>query len=385
MDNQKQEFDGAYLFAIVLKNKWYILISVIGSMIISGIIAFNMPNWYSATVNAVPPQTGQGGVESAMGSISSTLKDIGLAKVGGKDDGYSFQVILQSRSVRDSLIKKFNMDKVYNIPLSNRSELYAALEENIEAGVERDGNYTVTVTDTDPTRAAKIANEFINIINNFYVDVYRREQKLNKEYTEQRLNSVDSAIKAISAELSIYSADKMVFSPTDQAKVASAGLGDLKAQIYKSEIEYDLLKKNYGEDDPSTKLKKDILQSARNKYNEALTQKGFVGNFTMKEGAGIGLKYMQLYSELEALAKVKGYLWPLYEKAKIDEARNLQSLIVLDYAQVPDKKVKPKRSLIIAGTGLGAFILSILVIIGLYNFKQFRNRYKRILQSNDPK
>lgn len=385
MDNQKQEFDGAYLFAIVLKNKLYVLISVIGSMIISGIIAFSMPNWYSATVNAVPPQSGQGGIESAMGSISSTLKDIGLAKIGSKDDGYSFQVILQSRSIRDSLIKKYNLDKVYDIPLSSRSELYAALEENIEAGVEREGNYTVTITDTDPKRAAQMANDFINIVNNFYVDLYRREQKINKEYTEKRLNSVDSAIKAISTELTIFSADKMVFSPSDQAKAASSALADLKAQIYKSEIEYDLLKNNYGEDDPATKFKKDILNGARNKYNEALNQKGFVGNFTMKEGAGVGIKYLQMYTELEALAKVKGFLWPVYEKAKIDEARNLQSLIVLDYAQVPDKKLKPKRSLIIAGTGLGALIISILLIVAIFNYKQFRDKYKRILLRNDNK
>lgn len=379
MEENKAEFDGAYLFAVILKQKKYIIASVLIATIISTIIAFSMPNWYSATVNAVPPQTSQGGIESAMGSLSSTLKDIGLSKIGGKDDGYSYLVILQTRSIRDSLIKKYQLDKVYDIPINNRTELYQALEENIEAGVEREGNYTVTITDKDPKRAADMANDFIEIVNSFYLDVNRREQKMNKEYAAQRLKSVDSAIKAISIELSLFSAEKMVFSPTDQAKAASSALAELKAQIYKSEIEYDLLKNNYGEDDPMTKIKKEIMLKSKNNYEQALTQKGFVGNFSLKEGAGIGIKYLQLYTEMEALSKVKGYLWPLYEKAKIDEVRNLQILITLDKAQIPDKKAKPKRSLIIAGSALGALIISILVIIAVINFRQFKNRYKALV------
>jgi hypothetical protein len=72
---------------------------------------------------------------------------------------------------------------------------------------------------------------------------------------------------------------------------------------------------------------------------------------------------MKLYTEYEAMSKVKAFLMPMLEQAKLDEIREAPTMYVLDYAKPAFKKSRPKRLTIAAGTALGVFVLSCLFLI----------------------
>jgi tyrosine-protein kinase Etk/Wzc len=50
------------------------------------------------------------------------------------------------------------------------------------------------------------------------------------------------------------------------------------------------------------------------------------------------------------------FLGPLYEQAKITEAKEIPNFEVLDYAHRPDRKAKPKRVIIV----IAAFMFALL-------------------------
>ena len=79
-------------------------------IVVSVILSLMLPNWYMATTNVVPPSQDDSGLSSAVSGISSALREFGLSKLSGSSGGetYSFIVILQSRTVVDSMIKHFN-------------------------------------------------------------------------------------------------------------------------------------------------------------------------------------------------------------------------------------------------------------------------------------
>jgi uncharacterized protein involved in exopolysaccharide biosynthesis len=108
------------------------------------------------------------------------------------------------------------------------------------------------------------------------------------------------------------------------------------------------------------------------------TEKGYAGNFTLNEAAGIGIEYLRIYTEFETQSKVKAMLLPMLEKARLDEKRNSQNLFVVDEALRPDKKDRPKRSIIIAGSGIGSLVVAILLIILSYNFRNLSRKLKAI-------
>lgn len=375
----EKNFDGMYLTALLFKYKKYLIATVITAAVVSTVVAFLLPVWYTASTNVVPPQTSMTGLESAMGSISSTLRDIGLARVGGSaSSGYSLTVVLLSRSVKDSIIKKYNLRKVYNMENDKYEDLLKEFESNLDVTYDKEGNYVISITDRDPKRAADMANDYVRIANHYASELFKKESNFNRVYMELRIKSIDSTISAISEQLAGLSQRSLMFSPEEQARAVSQAIVELKAQVYQTEIEYDLLRTTFGENDALTQIKRKMLEETRKKLNEAMNKPGFAGNFKIDESGRIGLEFTKMLTEIEALSKAKAYLVPLYEKLRLDEAKNLQTLYVLDEATPPTKKSKPKRVLIVAGSVLGAFVLAVLVIILVHNYLEFRKKYQNL-------
>lgn len=357
------DFNALRIALILLKKKSLIIWTVILATLISVAIALILPKWYLSTVNCVPPKrTDEGGI---MNTVSSTLKNIGLTKLTGKgsNDTYSFLVILQSRTVVDSLINLFKLDKVYEIPKSQMILLRETFLENVYVGYEKEGNFTISVLDKNPQRAANIANKYIEIANSIAVDLAREEARLQTEHLEQRLDVTNEQIKKLTKLLQTFSKKYGVFSPEDQAKNFSSALAELKLQQLKYETYYDLTKKQYGESDPKTIEFKSLLNKIESQLDDVQNKPGFAGNFSVNNAASVGLEFIYLSADLEANTKLKTILIPMLEDARLDQVKNIENLYVLDKAIPADKKDRPRRALIVAGSAIGSLILIIFIII----------------------
>jgi Uncharacterized protein involved in exopolysaccharide biosynthesis len=78
----------------------------------------------------------------------------------------------------------------------------------------------------------------------------------------------------------------------------------------------------------------------------------------------LGMEYLRLYREVLLQTKIVEFLVPQYEQAKLQEARDTPTLLVLDRGYVPEWKDKPKRLLIIlVGFFVGLFLSLSLVIL----------------------
>lgn len=377
---QVEEFDSLIVFAILIKHKLLIIGTSLLAGVISAILAFvYLPNEYKSTVNVVPPQTSMSGMESALGSISGALKDIGLTKLGGSGgETYNFIVILSSRSIMDSLIEEFDLSKVYDIPKNEMSLVRMKLEENLDINYERDGNYYISVWDTDKKRAADMANKIVELANNLAMKIYREEASLNKKNMEERLHGTDSTMRAVADTLQKFSKRTGMYYPTEQASALSKSIADLKSEEIKYDIFYDYYSKIYGQDDFTTQSILGMKQKMTEKIEEVKNQPGFAGNFALDDAAREGIEFLRLYAELETYTKLKSFLLPMIEKNKLDETKNLKNLIVLDKAIPADKKDRPRRSLIVAGSVVGVFSLTIFIILLVNSIRTASRKIKQI-------
>lgn len=387
-ENQNQQsgnhikYDGSYLILLLYRYKWFIIITVIIASSASVFFSLRMPNWYSATVNTVPSQS-QGGIfDNMMGGLSSALKEFGMTKLGGQSgESYDFIVLMQSRTLKDSLIDKFNLADEYEIPDSMRSKIYSALEDNIEITYEKEGNYTVTILSKNRHKAVDMVYYFINVVNWLAQKVAHEDASMNRKYLEDRIIQTDSLIVAISDSLSKFSKKNLLFSVEEQAKASSTAYADLKSELIKQETIYEMYKNRFGQNDAFTKTMGELVNSLRSKLDDAIKLPGFSGNFSMENAAGVGIEFVRLSAEYETFTKVKSLLMPMLEEARLEEIRKTQSLIVVDSPILADKKVKPKRSLIVLGFVFGTFFVCIIFVVLLDGYKNFRKRYK-ILKNN---
>lgn len=385
MDYQEQESQrnkpsGFYYTFTLLKYKYFIIILTVLSTAAAAIISFTLPDWYSSTINVVPPKNASSLLQGALGNISSALKDIGITKMGSKTDaGYSFMVILDSRTVKDSLINRYKLWEEYDIPESRKTLIREMLETNLEIKLLPEGNYTLTIWDQDREKAATMARDYLAIVNNIALKLFQTEASANRQQLERRVEQTNESFRMISDSLQKFSRKYLLFSPEEQAKAFSMSISDLKAEMIKQEVNLELIKNRYGATDATTLLQQKAVDELRSKIEATQFQPGFAGNFSIKNATGVGLEYLRLYTELQTFAKVKTFLVPMLEEAKLDEIKESPTLFVLDDALVAEKKSRPKRSLIIAGSFLGSFFISVLLVFGFQNLRNFSRNYKETI------
>jgi uncharacterized protein involved in exopolysaccharide biosynthesis len=85
---------------------------------------------------------------------------------------------------------------------------------------------------------------------------------------------------------------------------------------------------------------------------------------------GLGSRYADLYREAKIQEAVYAFVTQQFEMAKIQEAKELPIVRVMDAGVAPEKRSSPIRSLIVAGSVFGAFLLACLWAVGKYRWQQ---------------
>jgi uncharacterized protein involved in exopolysaccharide biosynthesis len=131
----------------------------------------------------------------------------------------------------------------------------------------------------------------------------------------------------------------------------------LRAQISAKEIQLRSMDAFVTANNPDYKAVQEELASLKTELSKLENGRANNGNATGKQ-EGLGnikllrdLKYQQMLFEL--LAKQ-------YELARIDEAKDPMIVQVLDPATTPERKYKPKRSLIVLLSGIAGLFVAVL-------------------------
>ncbi len=360
---------------IALRQKWII----IGITITLGVGAYvytrTLPDYFKATINCVPASNDQSLLGSAASGLGSALKDIGLTKLtGNKGNSYELIVVLFARQIRDSMITRFGLVEEYDMADEPMEKVREEFEDNLEINLRAEGNYEITIWSTSPLRSVEMCKAFVEYANNVANTIHRREAIKNTGYLAARVSVIDSALDALTDSLSYYSKTYMMFSPDDQALASAKALADFRANVMQQQTILGILQNTYGDADPQTRSQATIVRELENKMKDLTTKPGLVGNFTLGDAAGIGARYMRILAEFEAHAKLKGFILPTFEQARLDQQKTTPTLIVVDDPVPMEKKDKPKRAFIALGTGIGGAIIYIVTLLLITAWKNLISR-----------
>ncbi|MBL0332887.1 MAG: hypothetical protein IPP08_04385 [Chlorobiota bacterium] len=372
-------------YSIILKTwKLVLLISVLSTIATAYYVINVMPIEFMAQVVALPPNKSGTPLDNLLGGLSSSLKDFGLSKLVGKsgsESGYSKIALMNSRTVLDSLTKKYKLrelyENVYKVKKGRIDLFYEALLDNIKIEVSTDGPIAVSVYDIDPVRASNMANDIVKISNHLLRELNRRETEPITLYIAQRYDSVTRKQNILRNSLEQLMRKNKLYDPEKQGTVIGAAVMEVQANYLSQKVIVEALTSQLGDDDPKTIQAKEILK----KYDKETK------NFAEGKGSSIAgpnlnnmsksmVDYLQVRQEYEVNAKVLALLEPMFEQSKFDEARDIPSLNILDEAIPPPYKARPKRALIIVSGFLGSIIISYIIIALIAFIKNFNKRYK---------
>lgn len=135
------------------------------------------------------------------------------------------------------------------------------------------------------------------------------------------------------------------------------------AQLVQVEIEYDVAKAIFAENDPQLQQKEILIQSLQQRLNTLAQMPDDDVLLAISQIPLTAMKYLRLQRNLEIQNQIMKYLYPQYEQARMEENKNIPSIQILDPPVVPIHKSKPFRALIVL---VSTFSGSIIIIIVYY-------------------
>ena len=377
---------------ILVKYKKIIIINVLIVTIAAIIISLIIPKRYTAVASFISPKQPGGLFGGLTAGMSSTIKDLSRT-LGGRlgavsDEAYNYLAILKSRTAAQMVIKKFNLREVYEIDKDKPYEdVINELNDNVEFQVEDEGNITISVNDKSPQRAADIANYYVVILNEISTRLSVTEAHNNRVFIEKRFIQLQTDITNIEDSLENFSKEYNVLEMKEQMKAEITAAAELKAQTEIAGIEKDILKNNYGADNPLVKQ----AEMRVNELNKRLTSMKYGNNDNLKSSLDLfipfekvpatGIEYVRLMRDYEIQTKVLEFIYPIYEQAKIEEQKETPVVLVVDKAIPPEKKSSPKRALITIAAFLLSFFFSVgyvLIKESYISLQEDEGRYKKI-------
>lgn len=353
--SKSNDVDLLALARIFLQKKWLIIKFALVPAVLTAIVVLIIRPYYTAQASFLPPNSMSTGATSALLGQLGALSMAGGALGGLKDPARIYVGILESRTVADDLIKQFDLTKVYKAKRRSQTEKILRSKTNIILG--KDSIIDISVTDTDPKRAAAMANAYLAMLHSLNDRIAFTEAGQKRIFFEQQLEKEKNSLADAEVELARTQEESGLIQPGGQLRVQIEAIAQIQAQIASREVDLAAMSQAATEQNPTViRLRTEIEGlKAQLKKLESSGVKGGPGNVQIPTAKvpALALTYIRKARDVKYHEALYELLLKQYEAAKLDESRSAPLMQVVDYAVVPDAKSGPKRILL---TLLAAFL-----------------------------
>lgn len=271
--------------------------------------------------------------------------------------GELFVGMLNSRTLQDRLIREFDLRKLYRVRLMEDAR--EDLAKHTAISIDRSSQIiSITVTDEEPERAAGMTQACVDELNHLVAELSTSAARRERIFLEDRLHVVNRELEAAEKELSQFASGNMLIDAPVESKAMIDAAATLQGQLIGELSLYQELRSIYTDNDIRLRAARASVDEMRLQLTEMNGREDDLGKTagfpSMRKLPVLGVTYANLERQVRIQEAVLQTLTVEYETAKIQEAKEIPVIKVLDHATIPDKKSFPPRLLIITlGTTVG--------------------------------
>jgi capsule polysaccharide export protein KpsE/RkpR len=319
-----------------------------------------------------------GGGLGSLGALASGL-------LGGGGNTSLFIDLLRSGSVSGHLIDRFDLQNVYRKRYRIDTAKCLARRTKI-VDDKKSGVITLTVTDSDPVRARDIAEAYLDELNRLVNRTNTSSAHQERLFIEKRLHGVQGDLQSAQQQLSDFSSNHSTIDIKEQARSMVDAAARLQSQLIVEESSLDSLRLMYGDGNirvRSARVRTEELQAQIAKIggsSKALPAEVNGTSETKSDGSSsdrsgdlypplrqlprLAVPYANLYREVQVQEGVYELLTQQYELARIQEAKDVPVVSVIDAPGIPEKKSFPPRLLLaLLASVFSVVITSFLLLV----------------------
>ena len=383
-------------------NRRLILKNTIIVAFISLIISLLLPKWYASKAVVLSSGAGKFNFLSSISPIP--VANFGLSTIN--EDINNFIAILQSRTVKEYMVNKFNLVERYN----QRDIEYAmeAFEEKMELEVTEEGTLEISIIDKDPIVAKQMVSEVLIMLDQINQNIGMEAGRYNREFLEKRLNQNENNLEKAELDLKIFQEKTGIIdlvaqlsSTMQMSAQAYNSIFDAYTELYAKKIETEtqlaVAKTTLSINNPTLMQLEKLLNEQTFQLEQLMieldaklqyllssitpTQVDNIPNIEFSVSfnslPSLGLENARLIREVKLQSTIQEILIPQYEQAKLEETKNIPTLQLIDKPKVAINKAKPKRALIVIGSTLMSILVSFTFVYAGHHTRDLRTALKR--------
>jgi uncharacterized protein involved in exopolysaccharide biosynthesis len=337
MEDSQYSFNSSDLLVKIYNyRKVLITVSVLAA-IISSIVALLMQPQYKASVIMFPAP----GDAISKALISTYNASVESGVYGQDEDVERILQTLNSGELKNKLVERHNLYEHYDIDTTEkqyRSKLADKYVKNFKFSRTPYMAVEVDVYDHDPVFAAKLANEMPALLDEVMSEMEKRRARIAYEIVKAEYDAKEKLMAEKNNELRTI----------------------MKKGVYDFESQSEVLNKAYVDA---------IAKGNTRVENQLKEQLEVLGEY--------GGQYLSIREfmehENENLAHLSGRL----KEAKVDAEQSLSHAFILNKAEVPDRKAKPRRTIIVITATITSFVMCFVLLLLFESFQQIRKQSKQ--------
>ena len=345
-------------------------------LLVAAAIAFLIPKRYESSAQLMPPDAQSTSGLAMLASLTSRTGGLGTLAtdlLGVKSTSALFVGILRSRTVEDRLIQQFELKKVYWD--SRIEDAREDLESHTKISEDRkNGIITITVTDKDPQRATAIAQAYVKELDRLVAEVSTSAARRERVFLEGRLKAVKEELDQASREFSQFASKNTTIDIKEQGRAMVEAAATLAGHLIAAQTELEGLRQIYSDNNVRVRASQariaELKRQLKKLGGDAPDAPPDPANGeesmypSIRKLPLLGVTYFDLFRRTKINEVIFELLTQQYELAKVQEAKEIPTVKVLDEPVVPEKKSFPPRLLIISlGTSL-SFAVAIAWVLG---------------------
>jgi uncharacterized protein involved in exopolysaccharide biosynthesis len=344
-----------FFFQTLIRWRRFILACGLAGAVGMGIVAFILPQWYTATTSIFPPEP------TTIMPYAELVQQLSAPLLGPVASGAAPETIyiemLKSRTVGEKVVEEFDLMRIYE---SKRiEEALDELHSHMGFTLLDNGLLMLTFEDHDPERAARIANRMVELLDETTRGLKVSRAGRTREFVHRQLEEREQMLAQAETELKEFQQKFDTVNLDEQLRSAMDIVTALSSRAIALETEMQIMRHYTSESSEEyqrklTEYNEVVGQLKKLKVTPQSADEDLVRSYLPKlhDVPDVALQYLRLRRAVEVQTTVYTMLVNEYERSRIEEARDTPVVQVLDHARKPNLRSRPKRKLLVIVGGL---------------------------------
>lgn len=325
------------------------------AMVLSAVLVLILPKQYESTVRIMPPDqtAGASTVLAALAGRGVPEASLTAGLFGLKSTGAMYVDVLRGPTVMHNLVRRFDLQKLYGRRYAN--DAADVLDQRTEIlEFRKSGIISITVTDKDPARAQQLAQGYVEELDRIVSSVSTSAARRQRIFLDARVVAVTQELENAERALGEFSSSNMALDVREQTRAMVEAGATLQAQLIAAQAELRGLEQAYGDQNVRVRAVHARIAELQRQIarfgGTAATPSPRVESDLyppLKKLPALGVRWADLYREVKMQEKVLELLTQQRELARIEEAKEVPTVQVLDAPRFPEKKSWPPRTLLV--------------------------------------